>query len=101
MSRYFRYKIHPKNGSRFVICKDRDGCDETFDIICRITDEAVASVYFWDADVKAKRVASRLLRALDDLYAFGGHFHIPALIKVDDKHGPYGSDAMSEQDSTE
>lgn len=61
-------------GKLFTIRRSTDGCDDTFDIVCRLTGDCIASFGFWDEPVHARRNARKFARALEAFYKNGGYF---------------------------
>jgi len=53
----------------FVCVPGTDGCDETFDIISRVTGCQVASARCWDNRARARRAALDLTDALNKAFA--------------------------------
>jgi hypothetical protein len=75
-------QIRNTKGKLFTIRRSTDGCDDTFDIVCRLTGDCIASFGFWDEAVLARRNAQKFARALDAFYKSGGYFCQSGLFKA-------------------
>jgi hypothetical protein len=68
--------------SHFFFMRGKDGCDETFDVVCLKTGDVFASLPYWYQENETLRDTRLLIRALNRLHARGGHFFAAPLLQT-------------------
>ncbi len=57
------YSMYP---GPFAVVPGTDGCDATFDVVCAETRAVIASVHYWEAELRSRRRAEAIARLLND-----------------------------------